>query len=347
MRDYQIIPPKSEEEPPLQQELFADEPAVPAPVFEPVLLGQLQDDLSRYRLREAFWISVVVHLVFVTTLALSPTWMAYVMRLFPARPAVEVKSAEDLLRERELTYLQLPPNSQSPKTVPEAKHLSDQNRIAQSPRPQIDQKTLDELRAMRNAQRPGEQAAPPEQAAAQPPGGPPVQPAPPQQNPQMAMNTQPSNPFGAPSAGSQINQAMRGSRGSFGSGGDAVFNRGSGHVRMGPAEIISDTQGVDFGPYLNRVVNSVRMNWYQLIPEEAMAPLMKKGKVIIEFAIMPNGSVAGLRIIGPSGDIALDRAAYGGITSSNPFQPLPSEFHGNYLALRFLFFYNPDERDMQ
>jgi hypothetical protein len=48
----------------------------------------------------------------------------------------------------------------------------------------------------------------------------------------------------------------------------------------------------------------------------------------------------------PSGDVALDRAAYGGITAVNPFQPLPSNFRGQYLALRFRFLYNPD-RDAQ
>ena len=28
---------------------------------------------------------------------------------------------------------------------------------------------------------------------------------------------------------------------------------------------------------------------------------------------------------------------------SNPFQPLPGEFGGQYLGLRFTFFYNPDK----
>jgi TonB family protein len=70
---------------------------------------------------------------------------------------------------------------------------------------------------------------------------------------------------------------------------------------------------------------------------------MKKGKVAIEFAIMKDGSVAGMRLVSPSGDIALDRAAWGGITGSNPFPPLPSEFSGRYLALRFHFHYNPDK----
>jgi hypothetical protein len=54
-----------------------------------------------------------------------------------------------------------------------------------------------------------------------------------------------------------------------------------------------------------------------------------------------------MRLIGPSGDVSLDRAAWGGITGSNPFPPLPSEFHGQYLALRFHFYYNPDLNDLR
>jgi len=72
-----------------------------------------------------------------------------------------------------------------------------------------------------------------------------------------------------------------------------------------------------------------------------MPPLLKKGKLSIEFAITKKGQIAGLRYVSSSGDVALDRAAYGGITTSNPFRPLPAEFHGQYLGLRFTFLYNP------
>ena len=122
---------------------------------------------------------------------------------------------------------------------------------------------------------------------------------------------------------------------------------GGSALKMGPAEVLSDTQGVDFGPYLSRVLDAVRRNWYNLIPEEARPPLLKKGKVSIEFAILPSGKVAGMKIVGPSGDVPLDRAAWGGITASVPFAPLPNEFHGPYLALRFHFFYNPGKGDLE
>ena len=67
---------------------------------------------------------------------------------------------------------------------------------------------------------------------------------------------------------------------------------------------------------------------------------MKRGKVVLEFAILKDGSVAGLKVVGTSGDVALDRPAYGSITGSNPFPPLPREFAGQYLGLRFSYYYN-------
>ena len=76
-------------------------------------------------------------------------------------------------------------------------------------------------------------------------------------------------------------------------------------------------------------------------------PLLKRGKVSIQFVILPDGKVAGLQYTGSSGDIALDRAAWGGITASDPFAPLPKQFHGPYLALRFHFYYNPQKGDLE
>jgi hypothetical protein len=116
--------------------------------------------------------------------------------------------------------------------------------------------------------------------------------------------------------------------------------------RMGPLEILSDTMGVNFGPYVERVLQDVKRRWYELIPESAKAPTMKKGKVTIEFAILKDGTVAKMKFVSTSGDEALDLGAWDGISLSSPFLPLPSEFTGEYLGLRFKFFYNPDKADL-
>jgi TonB family protein len=151
------------------------------------------------------------------------------------------------------------------------------------------------------------------------------------------------------SVGSEIAQAARAAaanRGGYGgSNGDYGLGQGRQPTQVGGGlDVLSDTMGVDFGPYLARVLHDVKQNWYNLIPESAM---MKKGKVSIEFAILKDGKVAGMQLSSTSGDVALDRAAWGGITASNPFPPLPSEFGGQYLTLRFRFYYNPDKSDLQ
>jgi len=110
----------------------------------------------------------------------------------------------------------------------------------------------------------------------------------------------------------------------------------------GGAEILSDTQGVDFGPYMQRVIRETYRAWDPLIPEEVNPPLSKAGQVEYVFSILPNGKVVGVTMTGRSGDTALDRAAWGAITDSD-YPPLPKEFHGPYLQLRFRFQYNMDQ----
>jgi hypothetical protein len=48
----------------------------------------------------------------------------------------------------------------------------------------------------------------------------------------------------------------------------------------------------------------------------------------------------GTKVSTASGDVGMDRAAWGSITASTPFAALPAKFHGERLGLRFYFFYN-------
>jgi len=331
----------------------------------PHLLLQLEDDLERSRMREAFWISVVVHLAVVLFLVFSP-------QMFPGIKGVVLINPADLMKNQQMTYLDLPPDLQKePKVAPKTNVLSDKNRVAESPHPSIDRKTLEELKragppkipsppaqqaqAAQPAQQQQAQQQQQQQNQAQGQQMAQLQPAIPADNPRLPTQQGtprfPGNFGGVMSPGSSIEQAARAvaeHRSGGGSGGGGFYGAGPGGsaLKMGPVDVLSDTQGVDFGPYLDRVLQAVRMNWYALIPEEARPPLLKKGKVSIEFAIMPDGRTAGMVLRGPSGDVALDRAAWGGITASTPFSPLPKEFHGPYLALRFHFYYNPGKGDI-
>ena len=324
----------------------------------PTLLIQLQDDLSRARRREAFWLSVAVHLVVVLLLLNSD-------KLGRLMPRGSVIAQPISARDKDLTYLELPPDEQKLTKRPNTNIISDKDRIATSKAPQLDRQALKKILDSSRpgspsvpvpTPAPGQQPSPPAAGQAAPAPQQQAPPAPPvNQNLEARLQTPPPparNPFASGSgyAGDQIAQAARGAaanRGGYGDGGDFGLGQGGkGASVQGGLEVLSDTMGVDFGPYLQRVLHDVKQNWFLLIPESARAPIMKKGKVGIEFAILKNGSVAGMKLVSSSGDVALDRGAWGGITNSNPFPPLPKEFGGQYLALRFGFYYNPDKGEI-
>lgn len=104
--------------------------------------------------------------------------------------------------------------------------------------------------------------------------------------------------------------------------------------------ILSDTRGVDFGPYLTQVVIAVRNNWRRVTPDSVR--LGEQGKVMVVFTILSNGDVPDgeLKVVSSSGRSHLDRTAMTGILMSQPFQPLPPKFTGGKIVLRFSFFYN-------
>jgi hypothetical protein len=114
---------------------------------------------------------------------------------------------------------------------------------------------------------------------------------------------------------------------------------GRGSVGAG-IEMLTPNEGVDFNDYLARVYQSVKRNWFAVMP--ASVELGDKGVVSLQFRIMKNGGVPDgepVTVFG-SGKEPLDRAAISSIRSSNPFEPLPSAFSGPYIELRFTYYYN-------
>jgi TonB family protein len=107
-------------------------------------------------------------------------------------------------------------------------------------------------------------------------------------------------------------------------------------------QLLSDPMGIDFRPYLIKVLASVRRNWFAVYPESAK--LGARGRVEIQFAISKDGSIPKLVYILQSGSEALDRAAVAGISASNPLPPLPTEFRGEVVRLQLTFLYNMQQQ---
>ncbi len=312
-----------------------DEPPAPAaPAAPPVggsrwvdydthelllLISDLEDERRWARLREGFWLAILFHLLLLSAV----TWLPkYVFKV----PAV-VDRSDALKQHKDFTYLdtpwQLPPK-------PIVKPLPLDH-------PLIDKQTMDAMK--REAPPPAPEPAP------KPPAAPPP---PPVEQPQIeaprpsAVPARPNFAMGSQNPADQLRDAMRGARQSPGSGGSLPPDVMRLHpdANLGGAQILSDTQGVDFDPYIRHIIIETERTWDPLTPDEVLPPINKRGEVLIRFKILPNGRLmdGSMVLEGSSGDVALDRAAWGALTGSN-FPPLPREFHGPYLELRFLFIY--------
>jgi TonB family protein len=314
------------------------------------LIDELEDDRRWARLREGIWISIIAHIILFSLISWGPQYLLHMPRV--------VNPSDVLKNRKDLTYLDLPPDALKQIKPKRSDVISDKDRVAQSKKPTIDKKTLQELQAMKKAGPPAPQPAPPPQQQVapapqvaqqqpQPQQQHPTQPLQPQQQAQLdaprpsPVPARPSFNTGPLSAGDAIRQAAKAAAQQGAGGGDFGANAPNAHPGLkAGAEILSDTMGVDFGPYMNHIIQETRRTWEPLIPESARPPLLKNGTVAVEFMILPDGSVKQMRLVGPSGDTSLDRGAWGAITGSN-YPPLPKEFKGPYLALRFYFLYNP------
>jgi len=133
-----------------------------------------------------------------------------------------------------------------------------------------------------------------------------------------------------------MRQAVGDGAGAAAIGGYSAPSRGN--IGSG-LELLSDPEGVDFRPYLLQILNSVRRNWFAVIPESARIGL-EKGRVALQFSISRQGDVPKLVISSSSRSQPLDRASVAGVSASLPFPPLPADFKGEEIRVQFVFLYN-------
>jgi TonB family protein len=327
------------------------------------LILELETEVARWRRRAMFMTSVVLH-------ALLALFIVFAPQLF--RRGKLLMGIPVVARNQQMTTLWLPPDllKSLREAPPEARALSDKNRRAQGHSPVIDPNGAHMPYSRGNTSMPeiargGLPPVPPMAAAPTPPPaaapspqpgeGAGAQPQPKSNNGLQLEDVKPQGGGGSGirlpslSPGRAIQESMQaaarggyhpGAGGGAGSGGgsDLQFNNLHPNFSTEAPIILSDTRGVDFGPYLARVVYVVRRNWYSVIPESAR--LGEKGRVAVIFEILKDGSVPQLRLAASSGIDPLDRAAIAGIHASVPFPPLLEEFTGNHLVLQFIFLYN-------
>jgi len=319
------------------------------------LLVELDPEAARWRWRTMFLLSVILHAILIGLILASPQLFRRGAELM----GVDLQAA----RKPDYSYLWIPPEvlRKLREPPPETPNLSDRDRQAQGRSPVIDPDGVRMPYSRGNTPLPeiagGAPSLPPPAAAPVPMPGASSSPPPPKKDEGLRlMDVEPPSQQSAGlrlpnlTPGQAIQESLQDAvrnRGSVGGGsgegsgsGDSSNQFQNFHPNFSTEAplILSDTRGVDFGPYLSRIVYIVRRNWYSVIPESAR--LGEKGRVAVVFEILKDGSVPQLRLVASSGSDALDRGALAGLRTSIPFPPLPDEFTGNHLVLQFIFLYN-------
>ena len=314
------------------------------------LLDTLEDERARARFRESIYISVFIWMAIALTMLFGPRYLWHAPKLV---------LPSEVLRQREMTSLTVPTltaprlRAAPPVDTHTLEHLrSTAPKVPPPPAPHAEAPRPEPV-TPRAPTRPLPSAPVPNlQPSTAPPNLPPApaaQPLTPRNPPPVvadAPRPQPSRPnfSGVPqSASDSIQQAIHSAtRGGGGGGGAVSHTHGGTSLGMGPAEILSDTQGVNFQPYLRRILQEIYDQWIPLIPEEARPPLRKSGVSMIRFTILPDGTIGEMHLDGSTHDNALNKAAWGSITGVGQFPALPSQFHGPNLELRIHYLVNQD-----
>jgi TonB family protein len=101
------------------------------------------------------------------------------------------------------------------------------------------------------------------------------------------------------------------------------------------ADIQFDSKGIDFGPWLRRFKNQVERNW--IVPPAAMS---LKGRVVIQFYVLRNGTIVGLQVLQEGPVAALTASALNALKLSNPTAVLPPDFPDDRVLFTVTFHYN-------
>lgn len=110
--------------------------------------------------------------------------------------------------------------------------------------------------------------------------------------------------------------------------------------------LLSDPQGIDFNSYLNRdVMSKIQKAWAAEIQKVGAIAAVKKGTVVLEFAIEKDGSISRIKLQQSTNEDQLDQAVGSALQAASPFPPLPANYRGKEIRLRFQCNYNAATAD--
>ena len=109
-------------------------------------------------------------------------------------------------------------------------------------------------------------------------------------------------------------------------------------------DVLSDTQGVDFAPYIRQVLQTIGKSWTSLLPDAGAYAQDTQAETVIRFTISQDGAISAMQSAESAHQSRLDRAAWGSITGVGQLPSLPADFSGSSLIIRIHFKVAPPQR---
>jgi protein TonB len=152
--------------------------------------------------------------------------------------------------------------------------------------------------------------------------------------PKPKTQSNPASPKSAPAAQAPPLNAIPASQGGRPSMNYGAFSTGAGQAG---ASFGDAAFGDRYGTYVEAVQRRISQNWLKSLVDSRVTTAPR---VYLEFEIARDGTISNVAVQQSSGIPTLDRSALRAILASNPLQPLPSDYRGGNVQVRFYFEYS-------
>jgi protein TonB len=138
----------------------------------------------------------------------------------------------------------------------------------------------------------------------------------------------------APAAEPPPSNAIPASQGGRPSMNYGAFSTGAGQAGVGFGD---SAFGDRFGTYVDGMTRRISQNWLKSLVDSRVA---SAPRVYLEFEIARDGTVSNVTVQQSSNNPSLDRSAQRAILASSPLAPLPTDYRGGNVKVRFYFEYS-------
>jgi TonB family protein len=112
------------------------------------------------------------------------------------------------------------------------------------------------------------------------------------------------------------------------------FSTGAGEAGIGFGDAAF---GDRYGTYVNAITRAISNNWLKSMVDSRV---QKAPRVYLTFSIARDGRISDVEVQQSSGVPSLDRSAQRAVLASDPLPPLPADYRGSDINVRFYFEYS-------